>query len=1205
MRTNKGVRMIRSFRTTGIFLTALVLAAMMQPANAQTFTIINNCNQTIYPAILPAAYQNGGWSMAPNTTVSFPVSATFSGRVWSRKNCNTGTSPAQCDTGSCGGTGLQCAGTSGQGSTSLAEFTLAGVVNGTDWYDVSNVDAYDFPIAITTPTGGYSPTVTADVLAACPSVLQVKNASGELVDCQNPCNVYKSPLVCGTSQTPQNCRDGVSQWPAPAQQWVNDIHNNENEDYAYPYDDWWGLHTESSGANPAGNTWTITFCPNNVQPDSGNTADNWPVAPTGMAATSSGSNVVVTWNAVSGATSYDVYRSTTAGANNATSTDTPQASGLTGASYTDTTTTSGTTYYYIVTAVNSSGFSAPSSQLIVTAGGTGVAITTAPTGVTATAGNGLVTLTWSAVAGATSYSIFDATTSNGEPTTPAASNVTGTSYTITGLTNNTLYYFFVAGNNAAGMSPGSTEVSATPVAAAGSPGTPTGLTGTPGNAQVSLTWNTVSGATSYSVFRATTSGGEGTTPIASGLTGAAYTNTGLTNGVTYYYTVEAINASGPSSQSSEVHVTPFNSTGTGGISIDCGGAASGSFVADTDFSGGAATSVTNTINTAQLTGTIPAQAVLQSNRYGVMTYTITGLTGGAQYPVTLYFAEEYWTAAGQRVFNVSANGLAELTNFDIFATAGAEYTAVEKTFNVISSTSGQIQLSFTAVADNPQVNAIVVGSGSGGGGTAPSAPTGLGATAGNAQVSLSWTGSSGATSYNVYRGTTAGGESGTALASGLTGTTYTDTSVTNGTTYYYKVAAVNSSGTSGMSNEASATPAGGGTTGLVSIDCGGGASGSFVADTDFTGGTEASTTATISTSLLTGTVPSQAVLQSNRYGAMTYTIPGLTSGTTYAVTLYFAEEYWTASGKREFNLSANGTSELTNFDIFATAGGENIAIQKSFNVAANSSGQIVLTFTNVIDNAQVNGLVVANTVTPPAAPTGLTATAGNAQVALGWTGSTGATSYNVYRGTSSGGEGTSPIASGLTGTSYTDTAVANGTTYYYTAAAVNAGGTSAQSGQASATPTAPASGGISIDCGGAASSPFVADTDFTGSAGTQVVTNAINTSLLSTPVPPQAVLQSNRYGTMTYTIPGLTAGTSYPVTLYFVEEYWTAAGKRVFNVSINGTQVLTNFDIYANAGAEYKAIQENFSATANSSGQVVITLTSVTDNAQINAIVVN
>lgn len=82
----------------------------------------------------------------------------------------------------------------------------------------------------------------------------------------------------------------------------------------------------------------------------------------------------------------------------------------------------------------------------------------------------------------------------------------------------------------------------------------------------------------------------------------------------------------------------------------------------------------------------------------------------------------------------------------------------------------------------------------------------LTAIAGDSQVNLSWTNVDSAANYNVYRSTTAGGTY-TKIATGVTGTTYNDTSVTNGTTYYYVVTAVDSSGTeSANSNEASATP---------------------------------------------------------------------------------------------------------------------------------------------------------------------------------------------------------------------------------------------------------------------------------------------------------------------------------------------------------------------------------------------------------------
>jgi len=92
---------------------------------------------------------------------------------------------------------------------------------------------------------------------------------------------------------------------------------------------------------------------------------------------------------------------------------------------------------------------------------------------------------------------------------------------------------------------------------------------------------------------------------------------------------------------------------------------------------------------------------------------------------------------------------------------------------------------------------------------------------------------------------------------------------------------------------------------------------------------------------------------------------------------------------------------------------------------------------------------------PPAAPAGLAATAGNAQVALSWASSAGASSYNVKRGVASGGP-YGLIASGITGLNYTDTTASNGTTYYFVVSASNGGGESANSSQVSATPTAPA-----------------------------------------------------------------------------------------------------------------------------------------------------
>jgi len=104
--------------------------------------------------------------------------------------------------------------------------------------------------------------------------------------------------------------------------------------------------------------------------------------------------------------------------------------------------------------------------------------------------------------------------------------------------------------------------------------------------------------------------------------------------------------------------------------------------------------------------------------------------------------------------------------------------------------------------------------GSGGGGSAPSAPTGLSATASSAQVSLGWTVSSGATSYRVFRSTTSGSGY-TQIGTPTPTTSYTDSGLINGTTYYYVVKASNSNGDSAYSSQVSATPVSGGGTSVV------------------------------------------------------------------------------------------------------------------------------------------------------------------------------------------------------------------------------------------------------------------------------------------------------------------------------------------------------------------------------------------------------
>ncbi|WP_169747117.1 malectin domain-containing carbohydrate-binding protein [Edaphobacter aggregans] len=132
----------------------------------------------------------------------------------------------------------------------------------------------------------------------------------------------------------------------------------------------------------------------------------------------------------------------------------------------------------------------------------------------------------------------------------------------------------------------------------------------------------------------------------------------------------------------------------------------------------------------------------------------------------------------------------------------------------------------------------------------------------------------------------------------------------------------------------------------------------------------------------------------------------------------------------------------------------------------------------------------------------------------------------------------------------------------------------------------PAPAVIRIDAGGAAIGSWSADTDFSAS---QVSTTnaAIVTTLVSNPAP-QAVYQSERYGNFTYTIPNLTPGLSYPINLHFAEIYWNASHEREFNVLINDVQVLTNFDIFTEAGGMNVALTRQFLAVASASGTITI-----------------
>jgi beta-galactosidase len=248
-------------------------------------------------------------------------------------------------------------------------------------------------------------------------------------------------------------------------------------------------------------------------------------------------------------------------------------------------------------------------------------------------------------------------------------------------------------------------------------------------------------------------------------------------------------------------------------------------------------------------------------------------------------------------------------------------------------------------------------------------------------------------------------------------------------------------------------------------------------------------------------------------------------------------------------------------------------------------------------------------ITVPPTPAKLSGLAQSAtQINLSWSPSAAPAacavkSYDVFRSTNPAfvPSADNEIANGLTTTVYDDKTALCNLTYYYSVVAVDEAGASVASAPFTvATNACPASSTVQINSGGPAVSSWLADEDFSGGS---VLATSDPIQTINVPKGlPMEVFESSRTGSFSYTVKGFAPNSNHTVTLYFIEPTFDGVGSRLFNVSINGKAVLSNFDIFLAAGDNDTPVAEQIAAAADSSGQYVISFTPVLSDAVLSGL---
>jgi hypothetical protein len=627
-----------------------------------------------------------------------------------------------------------------------------------------------------------------------------------------------------------------------------------------------------------------------------------------------------------------------------------------------------TTYYYVVRAVNSGGSSGYSAQASAT---TLQAPPAAPSGLTATTiSSSQINLGWTDNSGNESNFIVGRSTTSGGPYTDIVTlGANVTSYNNTGLSANTTYYYVVRASNAAGSSANSAQASATTLPAA--PAAPSGLTATAiSSSQINLAWtDNSSNESNFVVARSTTSGGPYTDIVTLGANVTSYNNTGLAAGTTYYYVVRATNAGGSSANSSQASAT----TTTTAPLAPSGLTATASGATQIDL--------TWVDNSSNETGFIVARSTTPGGPYTDVAGLVAGSTG----------------------YN------------DTGLSTGVTYYYVVRATNGGGSSPNSNEASATTQAS-------------------PAAPGNLVATATRAaRISLTWAdNSSNESNFIIGRSTTAGGPYTDIATNAANTTSFNNTGLTANTTYYYVIRAVNASGASANSAEASAT--------------------TYETDLliDNKSAVVVGSWATASGSTDKYSTDYRFASQGAGAAYLQYT-PFIATAGNYEVYEWHPQgSNRTTNAPHVINFNGGSTTVLVNQKI----NGGKWNLLGTFNFAAGSVGTIRIA-DNFPDATQV---VMADAIKlvlppPPAAPSGLTATTVNkSRIDLAWVdNASNEENIIVARSTTSGGPYTDVATLSANSTSYSDTGLASNTTYYYVVRARNAGGSSANSAQASAT----------------------------------------------------------------------------------------------------------------------------------------------------------